>query len=139
MSRTDPDRELLRRARRTLAVRNTVAIALILLFVGAVALLVVQREERSALAASVRQTAATEDDVIDPPEHSWIFRLDAAGGLTATRDAPAGFPDRAALDRVRAGGPPEEAQSGHYLVVTRRRGTAAVQVVGDVGLCIAPA
>ena len=58
MNRPDPDRELLRRARRTLAVRNTVAIALILLFVGAVALLVVQREERSALAASVRQTAA---------------------------------------------------------------------------------
>jgi signal transduction histidine kinase len=132
VNRPDPDRELLRRARRTLAVHNTVAIALILLFVGAVALLVVQREERSALAASVRQTAATEDDVIDPPEHSWIFRLDATGRVTATRDAPAGFPDRAALDRVRAGGPPEETQSGGYLVVTRRRGTATVQVVGSL-------
>jgi len=132
VSRPDPDRELLRRARRTLAVRNTVAIALILLFVGAVALLVVQREERSALAASVRQTAATEDDVIDPPEHSWIFRLDAAGRITASRDAPAGFPDRAALDRVRAGGPPEETQRGDYLVVTRRRGTTTVQVVGSL-------
>ncbi|WP_030440521.1 sensor histidine kinase [Actinoplanes subtropicus] len=132
MNRPGPDRELLRRARRTLAVRNTVAIALILLFVGAVALLVVQREERSALAASVRQTAATEDDVIDPPEHSWIFRLDAAGRLTATRNAPAGFPDRAALDRVRAGGPAEEAQSGDYLVVTRRRGATTVQVVGSL-------
>jgi two-component system OmpR family sensor kinase len=132
VNRPDPDRALLRRARLTLAVRNTVAIALILLFVGAVALLVVQHEERSALAASVRQTAATEDDVIDPPEHSWIFRLDAAGRLSATRNAPVGFPDRAALDRVRAGGPPEQVQSGGYLVVTRRRGTAVVQVVGSL-------
>jgi signal transduction histidine kinase len=132
MSRPDADQELLRRARRTLAVRNTVAIALILLFVGAVALLVVYREERSALAVSIRQTAATEEDVVDPPAGSWIFRLDAAGRLTATEDAPPGFPDRAALDRVRAGGPAEETETGGHLVVTRRRGAVTVQVVGSL-------
>jgi two-component system OmpR family sensor kinase len=132
MSRPDPDRELLRRARRTLAVRNTVAIGLILLFVGAVALLVVHREERSTLAASIRQTAATEEDVVDPPAGSWIFRLDAAGRLTATEDAPPGFPDRGALDRVRAGGRAEQTERGDYLIVTRRRGTATVQVVGSL-------
>ncbi|MFF5289461.1 sensor histidine kinase [Paractinoplanes globisporus] len=132
MSRPDADQELLRRARRTLAVRNTVAIALILVFVGAVALLVVYREERSALAVSIRQTAATEEDVVDPPAGSWIFRLDAAGRLTATEDAPPGFPDRAALDRVRAGGPAEETETGGHLVVTRRRGAVTVQVVGSL-------
>ncbi|MCU7731081.1 HAMP domain-containing histidine kinase [Actinoplanes sp. KI2] len=130
--RPEPDRELLRRARRTLAVRNTVAIALVLLFVGAVVLFVVHREESSALAASIRHTAATEEDVVDPPAGSWIFRLDAAGSLTATEDAPAGFPDRAALERVHAGGPAEQSRHGDYLVVTRRRGTAAVQVVGSL-------
>jgi two-component system OmpR family sensor kinase len=134
VTRPEPDRELLRRARRTLAVRNAVAIALVLLFVGGVALLVVYREERSALAASIRQTAATEEDVVDPPAGSWIFRLDAAGRLTATDDAPAGFPDRAALDRVRAGGRTEQTQRGDYLVVTRRRGTATVQVVGSLAV-----
>ena len=91
MTRPEPDRELLRRARRALTVRSTVAIAMILLLVGAVALLVVYREERSALATSIRQTAATEEDVVDPPAGSWIFRLDAAGRLTATDDAAPGF------------------------------------------------
>ena len=134
MNHPDPDRVLLRRARRTLAIRNAVAIALILLFVGAVALLVVQREERTALAASIRQTAATEEDVVDPPAGSWIFRLDAAGRLTATADAPAGLPDRAALDRVRAGGPAEQARQGEYLLITRRRGTATVQVAGSLAV-----
>nr|BFE57583.1 HAMP domain-containing sensor histidine kinase [Dactylosporangium thailandense] len=132
MNRSDPDGDLLRHARRTLAVRYTVVIALILLAVGAVALYVVSREERSALASSVRQTAATEEDVVDPPRGSWIFRLDESGALTATEDAPAGFPDRAAMDRVRAGGPAEQTSNGDYLVVTRRHGTATVQVVGSL-------
>ncbi|GAA3276557.1 HAMP domain-containing histidine kinase [Dactylosporangium vinaceum] len=132
MNRPDPDRDLLRRARRSLAVRHTVVIALILLAVGAVALYVVAREERAALTASVRQTAATEEDVVDPPAGSWIFRIDAAGGLTATDDAPPGFPDRAALARVRAGGAAEQAESGGYLVITRPHGDATVQVVGSL-------
>ncbi|HTJ35578.1 MAG TPA: HAMP domain-containing sensor histidine kinase [Dactylosporangium sp.] len=132
MNRPDPDRELLRRARRTLAVRHTVVIAVILLAVGAVALYVVSREERAALTASIRQTAATEEDVVDPPAGSWIFRLDESGALTATEDAPPGFPDRAAIDRVRAGGPAEQTQTDDYLVVTRRHGTATVQVVGSL-------
>ncbi|MFC7277694.1 sensor histidine kinase [Paractinoplanes rhizophilus] len=132
MTRPDPDQDLLRRARRDLAVRHTAAIALILLVVGAVAVLVVQREERSALATSVRQTAATEEDVVDPPAGSWIFRLDAAGRLTATGDAPPGFPDRAALDRVRGGGPAEQREKGGYLLVTRRRGDVTVQVVASL-------
>ncbi|MEU7872955.1 HAMP domain-containing sensor histidine kinase [Dactylosporangium sp. NPDC049140] len=132
MTRPDPDEELVRRARRTLAVRHTVVIALILLAVGAVALYVVSREERAALTASIQQTAATEEDVVDPPAGSWIFRLDAGGALTATDDAPPGFPDRAAMDRVRAGGPAEQSRIGDYLLVTQRHGTSTVQVVGSL-------
>ncbi|MEV6932685.1 HAMP domain-containing sensor histidine kinase [Dactylosporangium sp. NPDC051485] len=132
MTGPDPDRALLRRARRTLTAQLTAAIALILLVVGAVALLVVDREERAALAASVGQTAATEEDVVDPPAGSWIFRLDDAGNLAATAGAPPGFPDRAALDRVRAGGPAEQADAGGYLLVTRRHGASTVQVVGSL-------
>jgi signal transduction histidine kinase len=127
---------MLRRARRNLAVQNTVAVTLILLIVGAVALVVVTRGQRSALERSLRHTAATEEDVVDPPAGSWIFKVDAAGRLSATDDAPAGFPDRAALDRVRAGGAVEmtakESAGTEYLVVTRRRGTSTVQVVGSL-------
>ena len=136
MSRPDPDRALLRRARWLLAAQNTAAMTLILLIVGAVALFVVTRGQRSALEESLWQTAATEEDVVDPPAGSWIFRLDPAGGLAATKDAPAGLPDRDALDRVRAGGPAEsstrEVGGIDYLVVTRARKPYAVQVVGSL-------
>ena len=136
MSRPDPDRGLLRRARLTLAVQNTMAMTLILLVVGAVALFVVTRGQRSSLEQSLRQTAATEEDVVDPPAGSWIFDLTATGGLTGTDDPPPGFPDRAALDRVRAGGPAElattETGGTDYLVFTRRRAANTVQVVGSL-------
>jgi two-component system OmpR family sensor kinase len=136
VNRQDPDQILLRRARRNLAVQNTLAVTLILLVVGAVALVMVTRGQRSALEGSLRHTAATEEDVVDPPAGSWIFKVSAAGVLSATGNAPSSFPDRAALDRVRAGGATESTaiQSGgtEYLVVTRRRGTSTVQVVGSL-------
>jgi signal transduction histidine kinase len=136
VNRADPDRLLLRRARRTLAIQHTAALAVILVIVGVVALLVVDHGQRASLANDLRQTAATEEDVVDPPEDSWIFRLDAAGKLTATEHAPAGFPDRAALDRVRAGGPAEtnsrEMDGVDYLIVTRQRRSTTVQVVGSL-------
>ena len=136
MNRPDPDEGLLRRARLTLAVQNTVAMTLILLVVGAVAFFVVTRGQRSSLEQSLRQTAATEEDVVDPPAGSWIFDLTAAGRLTGTDDPPPGFPDRAALDRVRAGGPAElamtETGGTDYLVFTRRRAANTVQVVGSL-------
>jgi len=132
----DPDRLLLRRARRALAVQNTTAIALVLLVVGVVAFVAVTRGQRSALERSLQQTAATEDDVIDPPVGSWIFRLDGAGNLSATENPPAGFPDMTALNRVRAGGPAEssatEVGGTDYLVVTRQRTGYTVQVVGSL-------
>jgi signal transduction histidine kinase len=132
----DPDQLLLRRARRTLTVQSTAATMVILLVVGVVALVAMTRGQRSALERSLRQTAATEEDVVDPPAGTWIFQLDAAGRLSASHDGPRGFPDRAAFDRVRAGGPAELAErefdGTDYLVVTRQRGTHTVQVVGSL-------
>jgi two-component system OmpR family sensor kinase len=136
MTPPDPDRLLLRRARRTLALQNAAAITLVLLIVGAVALGVVSHSGRSALERSLQRTAATEEDVTDPPIGSWIFRLDAAGKLAATPGAPAGFPDREALDRVRSGGAAGlgtgKIGDTTYLVQTRRKGSATVQVVGSL-------
>jgi signal transduction histidine kinase len=127
---------LLRRASRTLALQNTVAMMLILLVVGVVALFVVTRGQRSALEQSLHQTASTEEDVVDPPAGSWIFKLDATGKVTATDDAPDGFPDRSALTRVAAGGPTEVGSKTvagiRYLIVTQRRKNSAVQVIGSL-------
>jgi two-component system OmpR family sensor kinase len=136
VNRTGPDLLLLRRARRTLAIQHTGALAVILVVVGVVALLMVGHGQRGALTHGLRQTAATEEDVVDPPEESWIFRLDAAGKLTATEHAPDGFPDRAAIDRVRGGGPAEtssrEIAGVDYVVYTRQRRATTVQVVGSL-------
>ncbi|GAB1646322.1 sensor histidine kinase [Krasilnikovia sp. MM14-A1259] len=136
MSGHDPDRLLLRRARHVLAVQNVVAVALILLLTGAFVIGAADHSRRIAFERSVDQTAATEDDVVDPPAGMWIFKLDGHGRLTATDDPPGGFPDRAALDRVRAGGPAESSTTDiggtDYLVVTRQRGDGVVQVVGSM-------
>ncbi|BFU45586.1 sensor histidine kinase [Krasilnikovia sp. MM14-A1004] len=136
MSGPDPDRLLLRRARLVLALQNVVAVALILLLTGAFVIGAADRSRRIAFERSVDQTAATEEDVVDPPPGMWIFKLDGHGTLTATDDAPGGFPDRAALDRVRAGGPTElsamDRDGTDYLVVTRARGDGVVQVVGSM-------
>jgi two-component system, OmpR family, sensor kinase len=127
----DPDQALLRSTRRILGLQTAAAITLSLLIVGTVVLLVVARTQHAAAEASLRQTAATADDVIDPPPGMWIFIQDAAGRVTGTDEAPDAFPDRAALERVRAGGPTETADRGDYLMITRRRDHAVVQVVAS--------
>jgi signal transduction histidine kinase len=122
---------MLARARRVLGLQTAAAITLSLLIVGTVALLVVARTQRAAAESSLRQTAATADDVIDPPLGMWIFKEDAAGRVTGTDEAPDAFPDRAALERVRAGGRTETSGRGDFLVITRRRGASTVQVVAS--------
>ncbi|AGL16874.1 HAMP domain-containing sensor histidine kinase [Actinoplanes sp. N902-109] len=132
----DPDRLLLRGARRALAVQNIVAVALILLLFGGIVAYGMARSQRSTLERSLRQTAATEEDVVDPPPGTWIFVVDANGRLRSTPGAPARFPDGSALERVRAGGAARtsavDVGGSDYLIVTRRRGTAVVQVVGSL-------
>jgi len=127
------DKLLLRRARLVLTLQNSVVVSLILVLVGAIVVGVVSRSQRAALERSLRQTAASEEDVVDPPAGMWIFRLEADGRLTSTAGPPAGFPDRAALGRVRAGGPQEAAgvdvDGAGYLMLTRAREGHTVQVV----------
>ncbi|SNY59446.1 sensor histidine kinase [Paractinoplanes atraurantiacus] len=136
MRGTDPDRLLLRRARRALALQNMAAVAVIVLIAGLIVAYGVAWGQRSDLERSLRQTAATEEDVVDPPPGSWIFTLDPAGRLSSTGGAPTGFPDRAALGRVRAGGAAEttavDVAGTDYLVVTQARGAETVQVVGSL-------
>ena len=128
----DPDQALLTRARQVMAAQTAAAITVSLLVLGLLVFVVVTRGQNAA-ATLLRQTAAAEDDVVDPPPDVWIFVQDAAGATKATEDAPQQLPDRAALERVRAGGNTETtkiaAPQGGYLALTRRRGTRTVQVI----------
>ena len=131
--KADSDHVLLSRARQVMALQTAAAITVSLIVVGVLALLVVTRGQNTAATASLRQVAASADDVVDAPTGMWIFERNAQGRTKATADAPRGLPDRTALDRVQAGGPTEitkiDAPEGGYLALTRRRGTQTVQVV----------
>ncbi|MGX6607947.1 sensor histidine kinase [Micromonosporaceae bacterium Da 78-11] len=133
MPRSDPDQVLLSRARRAIGLQTAAAITVSLLVLGALALIVVIHSQNTAAATLLRQTAATAEDVDDPPPNVWIFMQNAAGRIDASDDAPEGLPDRAALERVRAGAPAAktgiDGREGGYLALTRQRGTRTVQVV----------
>jgi len=130
---SEQDRALLTRARRLIGLQTAAAISVSLLVLGALVVLVVVHSQNSAAAKMLRQTAATADDVKDPPPDVWIFVQDAGGGIAATDNAPAGLPDQAALDRVHAGGASETTRivgrEGGYTALTERRGSRVVQVV----------
>jgi len=130
---SEQDRALLTRARRLIGLQTAAAISVSLLVLGALVVLVVVHSQNSAAAKMLRQTAATADDVKDPPPDVWIFVQDAGGGIAATDNAPAGLPDQAALDRVHAGGASEttriDGREGGYTALTERRGSRVVQVV----------
>jgi signal transduction histidine kinase len=130
---TDPDRVLLSRARRVIALQTAAAITVSLLVLGVLVVVVVVHSQNAAARTLLRQTAASAEDVGDPPPGVWIFVQDAAGRISATEGAPEGLPDRNALDRVTAGAPAVtthiDGSEGGYLALTRRRGARTVQVV----------
>ncbi|MFG1605169.1 sensor histidine kinase [Actinoplanes sp. NPDC049265] len=136
MSAADPDRRLLHRAQRTLTVQTAAAIVLGMLVVGALAIVVVARTQRSTLDSSMRRTAAAAEDTDDPPPDMWIFEENTAGHLSGTPGAPDDLPDRADLDRVRSGGTSGIrrviAGDEDYMVLTTRREDKLVQVVADL-------
>ncbi|MGI5176229.1 sensor histidine kinase [Dactylosporangium sp. CA-152071] len=130
---TDPDQNLLSRARRVIAVQTAAAITVSLLVLGGLAFAVVTHSQNAASMALLRQTAAHAEDVNDPPPDGWIFVQESGGGIRATTGAPTQLPDRGALQRVRASGVSEistiAGSEGGYLTLTLPRGTQTVQVV----------
>jgi two-component system OmpR family sensor kinase len=131
--RSDPDRSLLTRARRVIALQTAAAITVSLLVLGMLALLVVIHSQDNAAAKLLRQTAASADDVNEPPPDMWIFKQNAAGTIEATERAPEVLPDRSAMDRVRADGTSVttviDGREGGYRALTVRQGGQVVQVV----------
>ncbi|GAA2716674.1 sensor histidine kinase [Actinoplanes palleronii] len=131
--RSDPDRVLLRRARRVMALQAAAAITVSLLVLGLLALVVVVHSQNTAVTTLLHQTAASTDDVNDPPPNVWIFKQHADGAVDATEDAPQGLPDYQVLNRVRADGAPVtttiDGDEGGYRALTQLRGDQVVQVV----------
>ncbi len=131
------DAALVRRAAVRLGVQTAAAALLVIGLMIALVGVLLARDADAEQAAQLAATADRADDVGDPPSGMWIV-LRAGGALAATRGLPAGFPLTAALERVAAGGAPEDTAvnvGGHdYRVRTQPRTGASggqVQVVLD--------
>jgi two-component system, OmpR family, sensor kinase len=131
------DAALVRRAALRLGLQaaagTLVVAALMITMLGVLLVRTAATDDDTRLAV----TAGNADDVGDPPRGMWIV-LRAGGTVAASRGLPAGLPLIAALDRVAAGGPPEDTAitlDGHdYRVRTQARSdlhAAQVQVVLD--------
>ncbi|MEV8516079.1 HAMP domain-containing sensor histidine kinase [Dactylosporangium sp. NPDC051484] len=131
------DRAMLARARLVLGLQAAAAITISLLLVGSLALFVVRRGQSSQIENVLRHTAATEEDVIDPPPGVWLFDQAPDGSVTGSPGAPDGLPDHAAIAQVRAGGTAGtndlDTEDGDFRVLTERRGDHVVQVVANLG------
>jgi two-component system, OmpR family, sensor kinase len=128
---------LVRRAALRLGLQTAAATLLVIAVMIAVVGLLLIRNATADEAAQLATTADRADDVTDPPDGMWIV-MRTGRQLTATRGLPAGFPLTAALDRVAAGGGPQDTTvsiGGHdYRVRTQPRTGAPgtqVQVVLD--------
>ena len=131
------DAALVRRAALRLGLQaaagTLVVVALMIAVLGVLLARSAAADEDTRLAV----TAGNADDVSDPPGGMWIV-LRGRGTTAASPGLPAGLPLTAALDRVAAGGAPEDTAitlDGHdYRVRTQARPgpqAAAVQVVLD--------
>jgi two-component system, OmpR family, sensor kinase len=135
--RVEGDAALVRRAALRLGLQaaagTLVVIALMITALGVLLVRMAATDDGTRLAV----TASNADDVIDPPNGMWIV-LRTTDGVEATRGLPTALPLIDALDRVAAGGVPEDTAvtlDGHdYRVRTQARSdsqASEVQVVLD--------
>ncbi len=125
------------RAALRLGLQTAAATLLVIAVMIAVVGLLLVRNATADETAQLATTADRADDVIDPPDGTWIV-MRTRGQLSATRGLPAGFPLTTELDRVAAGDGSQDTTvsiGGHdYRVRTQPRTGAPgtqVQVVLD--------
>jgi two-component system OmpR family sensor kinase len=134
-SRKLGDQVMVERAARGLAIRAAVLVALaMLLLVGLVTLVVVRGQARAA-DDLLRTTAATADDVGDPPPGSWLV-LVHNGQVVSTSGLPVALGPRLTKLRAKAGptllfSDINVDDSIAVRVATQRRAEQIVQVVLD--------
>jgi signal transduction histidine kinase len=130
------DELLVQRAARGLAVQAAGLVAAAMLLLVALVSLVVVRGQQRATDTLLRTTAASADDVGDPPAGAWIV----IAGDRGTSASP-GLPEEVEGPLASLRTPPPETadfrdvttdDESSYRVLTRRRGDATVQVVLDL-------
>ncbi|WP_123024440.1 sensor histidine kinase [Mycolicibacterium stellerae] len=98
----DSDLAIVRRAGRIAALQASLALAAVLLVVGAVVFLVDVRMQNQQIASQLTSVASTADDAVDPPPGMQLILRDQAGGVQASArglptadllERPAGFSD----------------------------------------------
>lgn len=130
MSRPDGDQVLVRRAALRIGAQVTALVAATLLVVLAVATLLVLREQGRETDHQLRATAATADDVSDPPAGYWIALTD-----NGTRHLSPGTPQQLAdrLAHLTTGLREFDLAGTEYRVLTAGRpGGELVQVAVDL-------
>ena len=128
------EQAIVRRARLRMALFVGLAVGGLLTVVGAIAYATLVASQERQIQRELTW-GATYGSVSGPVGCNWIARLDD-GALTAGPVAPpAGFPLRAAMDRVAAGGPTEVSQLSRngttYHVRTQATADGAAQAIFD--------
>lgn len=131
------DELLVRGAARRMSREIAALVAVVMLSLIALTTVLVVREQQRETDALLRATAATADDVQDPPAGAWLVLVSSGG----TRVSP-GLPDElqpalaAARERARAGSSHlltlHEGEDAAYRVLTVRERRRTVQVVADL-------
>ena len=130
------DDVLVQRAARRVAVQVAALVAAGMLLLVVLVSYVVVRGQVSAADALLRSTAATADDVGDPPPGAWLV-FDRGGRVQSSPGLPEDLgPSLAALRRGASPTAPLRDLTGddgeEYRVVTRPRAVGTVQVVLDL-------
>lgn len=126
-----------RAAARRIGLQAAALVAVVVLALTAVVAWLTDRDRDRTEHDLVVATAATADDVVDPPPNCWLVLGEKGEPIEVTPHLPTGLPDTTAIaEAVRTGAPVETeraAAEGHFLVYTEARGPDVVQVVHDLG------
>jgi two-component system OmpR family sensor kinase len=130
----DAERAMVRRARLRMGLFVGLAVGALLAVVGVIAYAGLVRSQEGEISQEL-SWGAQHGVTAGPVGCNWIFRLTAGRLDTGGVAPPAGFPMRAAMDRVAEGAPAEttvlKADGTTFHVLTEARGGGVVQVVFD--------
>jgi len=120
-------RALLRRAWWRSVAQTAVGMTIVLVLMGGVALVLVNRHQSAALDDELSQILAVADDVGDPPPGFYLARPLDGGTVETTPTAPE--PVAALLTRTATGNPDDPAQNRPHDIELPGTGTYRVQLV----------
>ncbi len=124
----------LRRSAVLLGLQTGLAVALIVMLLVGVALVVVLRAQHEASTSLVRSAVRTADDVVDPPQGTWLV-IKTPSKVVSSRGLPTGFPDQSAL-AANSGAVGQFSNSRvagvDYLIYTQQRDGVTIQGILDL-------